>query len=373
MRRAAPGLPAIAFALCVLLTSGPGRAEIVLTDAAGREVRLAAPARRIVFNDSLLLLSLALIVPDPVERIAGWAAPRRIDQGIYAIFSRRFPQIGSIPEVGAVVPANASAESILSARPDLFVVSLWSSGWENLAEVLTRAGVPVVFLDGPANAQRDPAAATEFSILLLGEAVGEASKAREYAEFVRTRYRRVRERLRDIKEHPKVLADAFAGAQCCSTPGRDNRLTQNLELAGGEVVGAKSIPGYEGRLNPESVLALDPDIYIGTGGSRLVRSGGLTLGGGVDPESARASLGAVLSQGVRGDLRAARQGRAFGISHQLSISALSVVAFECFAKWLHPALFADIDPAASLAEINRRFMAAPLEGTFWIGSDGARP
>ncbi|MGH7003361.1 MAG: ABC transporter substrate-binding protein, partial [Alphaproteobacteria bacterium] len=64
-------------------------------------------------------------------------------------------------------------------------------------------------------------------------------------------------------------------------------------------------------------------------------------------------------------LTAIRAGHGFAVSHQLSISALSVLVLECFAKWIHPALFADLDPSDTLAEINRRFMAVPMEGTFW--------
>lgn len=361
------GVLALALLLFACLTAGESRADIVLNDAAGREVHLAAPARRIVSNDSLILLSLALVDPDPVGRIAGWAVPQRIDRGIYASFARRFPQIAQIPEVGAVVPGKASTESILSVRPDLFVVSLWQPEWQDVTDTLTRAGIPVLFLDGPANAGRDPGEATAFSITLLGQAVGQPARAGAYADFVRARYRLVQDRLKGAGTRPKVLIDAFAGTECCSTPGRDNRLTQMAELAGGTVVGVQGIAGYEGRLNPEAVLALDPDVYIGTGGARLVRQGGLTLGSGVDAESAQASLTEVLSQSVRRDLRAVREKRAYGVSHQLSITALSVLTFECFARWIHPDLFADIDPSETLADINRRFMAAPLEGTFWTG------
>lgn len=94
-------------------------AQIVIEDAAGRHVRLEAPAKRIVFNESLLLLSLSLIDSDPISRIAGWANPQRIDRGMYAAFRQRFPEIDNIPTVGALQPADTSVESILSASPDL--------------------------------------------------------------------------------------------------------------------------------------------------------------------------------------------------------------------------------------------------------------
>lgn len=328
---------------------------------------MAAPARRVVVNDSLLLLSLALIDPNPVERIAGWATPRRIDPGIFEAYRRRFPQIDSIPAVGAVVPAGASVESILSGKPDLFVVGIWQVGWTEIVNRLEAAGVPVIFLDGPENAARNPAEATAFSSELLGMAIGRQEQAASFAAFVRAHYRSVVERLKGVEARPNVLIDAFAGAECCSTPGRDNRLTQYLELAGGKTIGAEIIAGYDGRLSPEYVLGKNPDVYIGTGGVRLPVQGGLALGGGLSAEAARASLVTVVSQGVRRELTAVRSRRAFGVSHQLSISALSILVFECFAKWIHPDRFSDLDPARTLAEINRRFLPVPLEGTFWIG------
>jgi iron complex transport system substrate-binding protein len=99
------GLPAALSRLVTLLVLamavliGPARAEILLSDAAGRTVRLAEPARRIVTNESLLLLSLALVDADPLARIAGWAAPQRIDRGMYEAYRRRFPTIDAIPTV----------------------------------------------------------------------------------------------------------------------------------------------------------------------------------------------------------------------------------------------------------------------------------
>ncbi|MBS7544195.1 ABC transporter substrate-binding protein [Ancylobacter oerskovii] len=355
--------------------SGAG-AGIVLVDAAGRTVRLAAPARRIVLNDSLLLLSLALIDPDPVARIAGWAGPQRLDPGMRDAFRRRFPAIDAIPAIGGVSPANASAEGILGVRPDLVVIKSWQPDWDRLAEIMEAAGVPVLFLEGPASAALPPAEATALSMDILGKALGRQAQADAFNAFVRSRYRTVIDRLPATVRRPSVLVDAFAGTDCCSTPGADNRLTQLVDLAGGRSIGAH-VPGYDGRLSQEYVLAANPDVYIGTGGAHLVAQGGLMLGGGIDRERAQASLRAVLSQPIRRDLAAVKQGRAYGVSHQLSTSALSLLVFECFAKWLHPARLADLDPEATLAEINRRFLAVPFEGTFWTaadaGADGGRP
>ena len=362
------------FAFLCGLIAEPARAEILLTDAVGREVRLEGPATRIVTNESLLLLSLALIDPDPAAKIAGWAAPKRLDSGVYATFRKKFPQAANIPEVGGVLATKSSAEAILSARPDLFVVSIWDPGWSDIVEILKSAGVPTIFLDSPSNSTLSPAEVTASSMTLLGKAIGREAKASEFAGFVRERHRLIEERLKDVEDRPSVLIDAHAGAVCCASPGASNRMTEAVEMAGGRSIGA-DIPGYDGQLSAEFVLGIDPKVYIATGGPHLAAQGGLVVGGGVSAQSARTSLRAVLGRDFRGELTAIRSGRAYAVSHQLSISALNFLVFECFAKWLHPELFGDLDPDRTLAEINERFMAVPLEGTFWIGlkEDAAAP
>lgn len=359
-------LACVSFVLVFMLGALDARAEIVLKDAVGREIRLPKPATRIVTNESLTLLTLALLDPDPVARLAGWAAPRRFDRGIYDTFRRKFPAIDEIPVVGAVMPANTSAESILSVDPDLFVVSIWQSGWEQTAELLQAAGVPVIFLDVADSNSGTPLNATNSGIELLGKAIGREERAKEVTGFINERYRFITQRLGQQTDRRKVLIDAHAGSICCATPGSGNRMTQLVEMAGGHSIGS-SVPGYDGQLGIEYVLKADPDVYIGTGGPHLASQGGLVVGGGIDKAAAQASLRDVTGRNHLDQLTVIREGKGFAISHQLSISALSVLVLECFAKWTHPELFADLDPSDTLAEINRRFMAVPLEGTFWTG------
>lgn len=362
----------LAFAGLALLLSQPAFAEIVLTDAAGRTVRLEVPAKRIVTNESLLLLSLALIDPDPVSRIAGWANPQRIDPSMFAAFRAKFPTIDAIPTVGALQPAQTSVESILSAKPDLVVIHQWQPGWQEIVDLLASAAIPVIFLDGPVNDQRLPQDATAFSIELLGKAIGRDTAAADYAKFVRDHYAAITEPLRNVTTRPTVLVDGFASASCCSTPGRDNRMTQNIALAGGISIGASAVPGYEGRLNPEHVLQADPEIYIATGVPQISSQASLEIGGSVSKDVARKSLKTLVDTTIRRDLHAVAENRVHGISHQVSISALNVVIFECFAKWIHPERFAGIDPDKTLAEINERFLAVELDGTFFISLSDER-
>jgi iron complex transport system substrate-binding protein len=51
---------------------------------------------------------------------------------------------------------------------------------------------------------------------------------------------------------------------------------------------------------------------------------------------------------------------------------LNIVAVEAVARWVRPEIFGDLDPGATLAEINSRFSALPFDGALWVSLDPAR-
>ncbi len=75
-------------------------------------------------------------------------------------------------------------------------------------------------------------------------------------------------------------------------------------------------------------------------------------------------------------LTAARDGRVHGLWNFFNAVPLNIVAVEAVARWVRPEIFGDLDPAATLAEINSRFSAIPFDGALWISlgtaDDGSR-
>ena len=108
-------------------------------------------------------------------------------------------------------------------------------------------------------------------------------------------------------------------------------------------------------------------VYIVTGGPHLAKAGGFVVGPGFTPEQSQAGLRRVAGRRGISTLKAVREGRTHGLSHQLINSPIDIVAIEAFATWIHPELFKDVDPAKTLTEINQRFLAVPYEGAGWIG------
>lgn len=61
-----------------------------------------------------------------------------------------------------------------------------------------------------------------------------------------------------------------------------------------------------------------------------------------------------------------RNGRVHGIwSGLIAVPPLNILFVELVSKWLHPERCQDIDPAATLAEINEHFLRVPIPGPLW--------
>ena len=68
-------------------------------------------------------------------------------------------------------------------------------------------------------------------------------------------------------------------------------------------------------------------------------------------------------------MAAVRTKRVYGLSHQLLNSPLDVLTVEILAKWIHPEMFAELSVDDTMAQLNQRFLAVPMQGPNWISLD----
>ncbi len=363
------GLLALCAVLLALATvAAPARAELRLTDLTGREVVLEAPARRLLIDDGRFLVALALIQPDPVSVLAAW--PRdinRLGKNTYEAYRATFPAIDQLAKVASSAGA-ISVEQVVAARPDLAVFSLGAQPSAEERARIEAAGIPVVVIDFFTH----PLANTEPSLRLLGVATGAPAKAEAFLAYRRAHLDAVTARLADLPapQRPRVFLEPHAAmtADCCNSPGRGN-VGEIIEAVGGANIGAAVIPRAFGKLNLEYVIAQDPQVYIATGGSHMEGTGGLLIGPEYSPARARETLAKVIARPGFADLAAVKDKRVYGLSHQMLNSALDLFAVEILAKWIHPERFRDLDVDATVAEVNQRFLAVPIEGPNWISLD----
>ncbi|MDT8330870.1 ABC transporter substrate-binding protein [Roseomonas gilardii] len=338
-----------------------------VTDGLGRHLVLRAPVRRVVLAEANDLLLLALVHPDPVGLLVGWGGVGRFDRPLLDKWQRREPRLGHLPTIGGDTPDSVSLERILALSPDLVLMPRLFSPQGMLVRQLEEAGVTVAFVSSPSPGSRAWDMAPVVTI--MGRLLDRERQAGEYADFYRRRIERIAARVAGAGPGPRVMVEAHAGrAVCCASPGRQGSMGDFIDLAGGENIAAPVLPVPIGQISLEYAVSRAPEVYIGTGGAYLASEGGLVLGPGQREERARASLAATLRRPGIATLPAVRNGRAHGLWHQLVSSPISVLAAEVMAQWIRPELFGDLDPAASLATLNERFLPVSLRGCLWVSA-----
>lgn len=341
-----------------------------VVDIVGRTVQIPAKVDHILLGEGRFLYALALMEgAEPLKRIVGWQGELAFaDPNGWAAYQQRFPQITQIPLIGRTSEDSVSYEKSVSTQPDIAIFGLGGHGpgrQSSLVQALEKSGVPVVFIDFRAQPVRN----TAKSIRILGQAVHREAQANAYADFYETHLQRVQSRVKDIpaQQRPQVFAELLAGVWdgCCHTAGKGN-VGEFIDAAGGINIAAGKIPGAIGDLNQEALIAQDPAVYIATGsrpqGSRpMVRAGE-----GVSAAQLGSSLRELTQRPGFETLSAVRSGRAHGLWHNFYDAPTNILAIEAMAKWFYPERFADVDPQATMAEINQRFLPAlPMQGAYW--------
>ncbi|MGZ0718617.1 ABC transporter substrate-binding protein [Pseudomonas palleroniana] len=354
--------------LCAALLFGHAETAAAheVTDVLGRKVEVKDDVQRVVLGEGRLISAFALLDQDaPFQRIVGWQNDLRLlDQHTYNAYVEKFPSVKNIPLIGQASEQSVSAEEILSLKPDLAVFSISGHGpteHSPVADVLAKAGIPVVFVDFRLN----PVQGTHTSMTALGQALGREPQAQAFLSFYDQHLKAITDAVATLPAgpRPRVFLELLAGVW--QAPGHTtgkSGMGELISLVGGRNIAAGVVPGALGDISVEYALKADPDVYIATGN----RQPGLILGAGVSHDEARAGLERVLARPEFANLRAIREGNAHGLWHDFYNSPYNLLAIEALAKWIHPALFAKLDPQATMDQINQQFLKMPLQGAYWI-------
>lgn len=339
-------------------------------DITGNSVTVPDRPQRIVLGESRMLYTLALLQPGyPAAHIAGWPGDlAKYDTQSWQQYVQRFPQIAQIPLLGSGSVRELNPERVLQLNPDLVILPrLAKTGGEEarFRQVMQQAGVPVITVDLRVDLLHN----TLPSIKILGEVLNQPQRAQAFSEFYQSRMQRIQQRLAN-RQGPRttVMLHLHLGRRdiCCTTAVNGN-LGQLIAFAGGDNIAAGTVKGVFGQLNPEQVLAAQPQVYIATGMANVgSASKTVALGPQVNAQQARQSFQQVMNaQPLISQLAAVRNGRAGALWHNFYLSPYHVVATEWIAKMLYPQLFADVDPQQTMQQLYQQFLPLDFSGTFW--------
>lgn len=225
--------------IALALGAGTVHAEVRVTDDYGRDVVLAAPARRVV--------SLA---PHLTELMYAAGAGDRL-VGAFA-YSDYPPEARNLPRVGS--EAQIDLEAVVALKPDL-VVAWPQSGSTRAVERIAALGI-AVFRSEPRELE-DIARTME----TLGRLTESEATATAAAQAFRARTAHL---ARAYGSRPVVRAFYQVWDRPLITVNADHVISKVMRLCGGENVMA-DLPAIAPAIDRERVLRADPEVIVASG------------------------------------------------------------------------------------------------------------
>lgn len=347
-------------------TVWPAFAEkVTVKDVTGRDVEVNVPVKHVILGEGRQIYFLAALDKNnPFEHVVGWRDDLpKADPETYEAYLAKYPDIAKLPKFGGMKDGTFDIEQAVALKPDVILMNIDAKTATEEAgyiEKLGKVGIPLVYVDF----REKPMENTEPSMRLMGKLMGKEAVAEDFIKFRSDSIKRVTDVLE--KENPKkpvVFVERAGGysEDCCMSFGNEN-FGKMVEIAGGINMAKGIIPGTFGTVNPEQIIASNPDQIIITGGKwdAYVPGGNwVGVGYGADLKEARRKLEALTKRPGFTGVKAVENGNVHAIWHQFYNNPYQFVAIQEIAKWLHPDLFKDLDPEATFKELHERFL--PLE------------
>ncbi|MGQ3077919.1 ABC transporter substrate-binding protein [Rhizobium sp. TH135] len=356
---------ASAAAISLALFSGVALAgeTVKIKDITGREVEVSVPVERVILGEGRqIYFTAALDTDNPFGRVIGWRDDfKKADLDGYNIYLKKYPEMEKIPTFGGMKDGTFDIEQAVALKPDVIIMNTEAKSAteeSGYIEKLAAVGIPLVYIDF----REKPMENTDDSMRIIGKLFGEEERAEEFVKFHDEQIAKVTDVLAkqtDLKK-PVVFMERAGGYSddCCMSFGNEN-FGKMVELAGGVNMAKDFIPGTFGTVNPEQIIASNPDQVIVTGSNwELYVPGGkwIGVGPGADKAEAERKLSELMKRPGFTDIKAVKDGNVHAIWHQFYNSPYQFVAVQQIAKWLHPDLFKDLDADATFKEMHERFL-----------------
>lgn len=358
----------------LLISMGQASAKESMTihDIAGRDVTVEVPVQHLILGEGRLTYALAMLDHDnPFKRVVGWRDDlEKADPQGYDIYKARYPDIDQLPTFGGIKDGTFNVEQAITLDPDVIVMNIEAKGATDeagLEQKLAQVGIPIVYVDF----REAPMEHTDDSMRILGQLTGESDRAEAFINFRAAHLKTIHDRLAEANpKQPDVFLERAAGYSdaCCMSFGPHN-FGAMLKFAGGHNIAENLIPGAFGNVNPEQIIAANPDQVIATGGSWSAyapNANWIPIGPTLDKDVAREKLAELMKRPAFTEVKAVQDHQVHAIWHQFYNSPYQFIAIEQMAKWLHPQLFNDIDPEQTFRELHERFLPIDYHSGYFV-------
>ena len=363
-----------ALALGLLVSAAwPAFAEkVTVKDVTGRDVEVNVPVSHVILGEGRQIYFLAALDKEnPFQHVVGWRDDlAKADPETYAAYLAKYPDIAKLPTFGGMKDGTFDIEQAISLKPDVILMNIDAKVATQEAgyiEKLEKVGIPLVYVDF----REKPMENTEPSMRLMGQLTGKEKIAEDFIKFRADSIAKVTDTLEKANPKKPVVFVERAGGysdDCCMSFGNEN-FGKMVELAGGINMAKDIIPGTFGNVNPEQIIASNPEQIIITGGNwnGYVPGGNwVGVGYGADMKEAHRKLENLTKRPAFTGVQAVKNGNVHAIWHQFYNNPYQFVAIQEIAKWLHPDLFKDLDPEATFKELHARFLPLDYKPGYFV-------
>lgn len=369
-----------ALALGLLVSAAwPAFAEkVTVKDVTGRDVEVNVPVSQVILGEGRQIYFLAALDKEnPFQHVVGWRDDlAKADPETYAAYLAKYPEVAKLPTFGGMKDGTFDIEQAVSLKPDVILMNIDAKTATEEAgyiEKLAKVGIPLVYVDF----REKPMENTEPSMRLMGQLTGKEKIAEDFIKFRADSIAKVTDTLEKANPKKPVVFMERAGGysdDCCMSFGNEN-FGKMVELAGGINMAKDIIPGTFGNVNPEQIIASNPEQVIITGGNwnGYVPGGNwVGVGYGADLKEAHRKLENLTKRPAFTGVQAVKDGNVHAIWHQFYNNPYQFVAIQEIAKWLHPDLFKDLDPEATFKELHARFLPLDYKPGYFVSLKDAK-
>ncbi|AYM07512.1 MULTISPECIES: ABC transporter substrate-binding protein [Agrobacterium] len=369
-----------ALALGLLVSAAwPAFAEkVTVKDVTGRDVEVNVPVSHVILGEGRQIYFLAALDKEnPFQHVVGWRDDlAKADPETYAAYLAKYPEVAKLPTFGGMKDGTFDIEQAVSLKPDVILMNIDAKTATEEAgyiEKLAKVGIPLVYVDF----REKPMENTEPSMRLMGQLTGKEKIAEDFIKFRADSIAKVTDTLEKANPKKPVVFMERAGGysdDCCMSFGNEN-FGKMVELAGGINMAKDIIPGTFGNVNPEQIIASNPEQVIITGGNwnGYVPGGNwVGVGYGADLKEAHRKLENLTKRPAFTGVQAVKDGNVHAIWHQFYNNPYQFVAIQEIAKWLHPDLFKDLDPEATFKELHARFLPLDYKPGYFVSLKDAK-
>ncbi|CUB02620.1 ABC transporter substrate-binding protein [Marinomonas fungiae] len=355
----------LALTSLVFATSASFAQDVTITDVLDRQVTFDAPAQRVVvgfYPEDYMAIGTEAAYDHVVgmSKYIWQARPANWD-----MYVAHRPSLDEIPGIGRVDTKTFSVEKVISLNPDLVMLADWQyKGLGSDVERLEAAGIPVIVVDYNEQTLERHVKSTE----IIGVITGQEERAKIIADEYAQNLHMIQERLEQANL-PKPSVYTEYGASGVNEVGYTfgkNMWGAISTMAGGDNISAPYVEWW-GKLNPEQILAADPDVIVMTGYESSTSEDGMMMGQNVTQEDAQQRLEGFKQRTGWSTLNAVKNDRMYAAYHGAVRSILDGAMIQFYAKALYPELFKDLDPQAAYLEFYKKYLPVTPSGTFVLG------